>query len=150
MKKIEQMTEEETIEQWQKLLDEFSQYPIEDTRTFLDVCKYPGRRFEEICSRVLKFFFDPNEKHGFRDLWFKALCLLIEHKEYCYGNLDELEILLEDPTKKAEYDQIKEYINDLSIGDIKKKKIDIVLKHPKFVITTPPIQNLQSINRLNT
>jgi len=146
------MTEEETIdiktiEEWQKILDEFSQHQIEIEETFMGVCRYKWERFEEICSRVLKFFFDPNEKHGFRDLWFKALCQLIEHKEYCNSNLDELEILLEDPTKKAEYDQIKKFIkNPDFIGDIKKKKIDIVLKHPKFVIT---IENKIDANLYN-
>ena len=39
--------------------------------TFFDVTGYP--HYENVASNVLKFFFDPNEEHGFGDLWFKSL-----------------------------------------------------------------------------
>ena len=39
--------------------------------TFFDVTGYP--HYENVASNVLKFFFDANEEHGFRDLWLKSL-----------------------------------------------------------------------------
>ena len=87
------MTDEETIdiktiEDWQKILDEFSQHQIEIEETFMDLCHYKGERFEEICSRILEFFLNPNKKHGFNDLWFKALCKTIQRDI----NISQIEI----------------------------------------------------------
>ncbi len=143
------MTEKETIdiktiEEWQKILDEFSQHQIEIEETFMGVCRYKWERFEEICSRVLKFFFDPNEKHGFRDLWFKALCQLIEYQEYC--DIDKMKIELEVPTSNANEDQQNETEDTMQQNDDEDKnesdsksnskgRIDIILTLPSLVIT---------------
>lgn len=36
------------------LLRKFEQLPKKDQRpTFMDICRYPYNRFEEICSRIL-------------------------------------------------------------------------------------------------
>lgn len=143
------MTDEETIdiktiEEWQKILDEFSQHQIEIEETFMGVCRYKWERFEEICSRVLKFFFDPNEKHGFRDLWFKALCQLIEYQEYC--DIDKMKIELEVPTSNANEEQQNETEDTMQQNDDEdqnesdsksnsKGRIDIILTLPSLVIT---------------
>ncbi|MCF0223750.1 MAG: PD-(D/E)XK nuclease family protein [Fibrobacter sp.] len=37
--------------------------------TYLELCQYPGNRFEEICSRIFNFFFNPKGVHGFKDLF---------------------------------------------------------------------------------
>lgn len=40
------------LEKFEKLLAEFNQIPkVIPQITYLDICKYPGSRFEEICSR---------------------------------------------------------------------------------------------------
>jgi hypothetical protein len=41
--------------------------------TYLELCKYPGRRFEEICSRLLCFYLAPNKEHQFKDLFLRSL-----------------------------------------------------------------------------
>ena len=61
------------IKKYTSLLDEFQKVPIKKrNKTFMGVCQYPFSRFEEICSRVLAYYFNPEEDHGFRDLWLRA------------------------------------------------------------------------------
>lgn len=61
------------IIEYQKLLDEFKTIPIQKkNKTFMDICQYPRNRFEEICSRILEYYFNPKEDHGFHFLWFRA------------------------------------------------------------------------------
>lgn len=132
------MAEEETIKQWQKILDESSRYQIEDNETFLDLCHYTGERFEEICSRVLAFFLNPNKKHGFKNLWFRALCQTINDKAKIIvadedNDTSQIEIKTEDPTKYA---------------DITNKRIDIMLKTPTLVIGIENKINAQLYNDL--
>ena len=105
------------IDVYNELLLKFSKIPKEEREmTFLELCHYPGERFEEICSRILEFFFQPNSKHGFHDLWFKALCHLL--------NL-EYEDLSEMYTRTEEYTYSAEQSN---------KKIDIVLETHSMVV----------------
>ena len=139
------MTEEETIEQWQKLLDDSSFYQIEDNETFLDLCHYTGERFEEICSRILELFLNPNKKHGFNTLWFDALCKTINDQyekqksdkkieSIDYVDSFKMEITTEEPTNYA---------------DITNKRIDIVLKTPTLVIGIENKINAQLYNDLD-
>ena len=75
------MSNEITIKGFQELLDKFSEYPIEEYEPpFLELCHYSGERFEEICSRILKFFFQPRDRHGFKDMWFRALRMAVNDK----------------------------------------------------------------------
>jgi hypothetical protein len=41
--------------------------------TYLDICKYSGRRFEDICSRILTFYFHPKKEHGLKMLLLESL-----------------------------------------------------------------------------
>lgn len=146
------MAAEETIKQWLDLLKEFSQHQIEVEETFMGVCRYKWERFEEICSRVLKFFFNPNEKHGFRDLWFEALRQLINRKKYCDirkedCDIDKMQIRLEVPTSNAdeeeqnETDETTQENGDEPPNESTKSnqnskgRIDLILKLPSLVIT---------------
>ena len=45
--------------------------------TYLEICKYPRRRFEEICSRLLCFYIAPKNEHGFNDLFLSSLLELL-------------------------------------------------------------------------
>ena len=90
---------EQELEVFQKLLNDFSKVHIPKTeKTFMGICQYPGSRFEEICSRILAFYFNPNEEHGFRDLWFRALnqCIKQERDSYEFPS----EIRLEEKTSE--------------------------------------------------
>ena len=56
------------------LLCRFEQLPKQDIRpTFMDICRYPYNRFEEVCSRILQFYLNPFAEHGLHDLWLLAL-----------------------------------------------------------------------------
>ena len=109
------MTEQEII--FKDILKKFSRFPIpEDESTFLDLCHYSGERFEEICSRILEFYFQPNNKHGFRNLWFRSLCELLR----C-----DWDDAFEMRTRTEEY----------TFGaDDKNKKIDIVIETPFLIV----------------
>ncbi|MGI5974240.1 MAG: PD-(D/E)XK nuclease family protein [Paludibacter sp.] len=62
------------IADYSKLIEEFKQIPkFEYHTTYLNICRYPGNRFEEICSRILAFFFQPNNEHGLKDLFLQSL-----------------------------------------------------------------------------
>ncbi len=99
---------------YQKLLEDFSKVQIpKEEKTFMDICQYPGSRFEEICSRILAFYFNPNEEHGLRDLWFRALNQCINQDgEYCKPK--DIRLILEEYTYCAESD--------------KGRKIDIIIE----------------------
>ncbi|MBQ3636626.1 MAG: PD-(D/E)XK nuclease family protein [Bacteroidales bacterium] len=69
------------LKEFQELLDKFSEYPIEEYEPpFLELCHYSGERFEEICSRILVFFFQPRNRHGFKYMWFRALQMAVNDK----------------------------------------------------------------------
>lgn len=102
---------------YNEILRNYSRIPIEENeQSFLDLCHYPGERFEEICSRILEFYFQPNNNHGFRNLWFRSLCQLIE----C--NCDDA---LEMKTRTEEF----------TFGaEDKNKRIDIILETPSLIV----------------
>ena len=104
---------EQDLDVFKKLLADFSKIHIpEEEKTFMGICQYPGSRFEEICSRILAFYFNPNEKHGFRHLWFYALNLCVENVEGCNISHD-IKIRLEEYTDYSEE---------------KNKRIDIIIE----------------------
>lgn len=64
----------EDISAYQELLNKFRNLPKRDMEpTYLELCRYPYNRFEEICSRILQFYFNPKAEHGFKDLWLVSL-----------------------------------------------------------------------------
>ena len=65
---------EELVAKFQTVVRDFSKIPKTDTEpTWLEICRYPQSRFEEICSRILAFFLNPKAEHGLNDLWLSAL-----------------------------------------------------------------------------
>ena len=102
---------------YKEILNKFSRFPIpEYESTFLDLCHYSGERFEEICSRILEFYFQPNNKHSFGDLWYKSLCQLISCE---YDEAFEMETRVEEFTYSAQE---------------KQRRIDIILETPSRII----------------
>lgn len=56
-----------SVESYLKLLLAFGRLPeTKRSRTFMDVSGYP--HYENVCSNILKFFFDPAAEHGLGDL----------------------------------------------------------------------------------
>lgn len=117
---------------YNEILRNFSRIPIEENeRSYLDLCHYPGERFEEICSRILEFYFQPNNKHGFRNLWFRSLCQLID----C-----NCEDALEMKTRTEEF----------TFGaEDKNKRIDIILETPSLVVAIENKIGADLYNRLD-
>ena len=62
------------INSYKEILYQFSLFPQRDSRpTFMEICKHPESRFEEICSRILSFYLNPLAEHGLSNLWLTAL-----------------------------------------------------------------------------
>lgn len=96
------------------LLEEFQLLPkYYKEKTFLEICKYPYSRFEEICSRILCFYFSPLEEHGFRDLFLQSFFELLAIEDLSFYE-----------------DQIKVISEDNAEG----KRLDILIFSPDFVI----------------
>ena len=85
-------------------------------KTFMEVSGYP--HYENVCSNILSFYFNPNEEHRLNDTVLKALLSTIEKRQ-------------------------PELINNISTDNIsvfreyttlKGNRIDIVIKNDDFVI----------------
>jgi len=64
-------TATESVEAYLKLLLVFGRLPeTKRSRTFMEVSGYP--HYENVCSNILKFFFDPAAEHGLGDLFLLA------------------------------------------------------------------------------
>ena len=64
--------EEKDFENLRQMLNDASNIEIQTkAQTFFDVSGYP--HYENVMSNILAFFFNPNEEHGFKDLWIKSL-----------------------------------------------------------------------------
>jgi hypothetical protein len=80
--RIEYMTD---IKDLRKLLKIYEALPKNEYEpTYLDICKYSGRRFEEICSRILAFYFQPKNEHRFNTLFLESLFEIIDNDGYNY------------------------------------------------------------------
>ena len=105
---------QETFISYHRLLEDFKKLPIvEQSPTFMEICKYPRSRFEEVCSRILQFFLDPKAEHKLGNLWLSALLDMIGYTPFSYN--------INDTTVDTE-----EYAEG--------KRIDITIKNKEFVI----------------
>ncbi|MEI7910297.1 MAG: PD-(D/E)XK nuclease family protein [Verrucomicrobiota bacterium] len=60
-----------TVEDYLKLLLAFRGLPeTKIARTFMEVSGYP--HYENVCSNILRFYFDPSAEHGLRDMLLSA------------------------------------------------------------------------------
>lgn len=108
------MTTDNTLP-FEQLIEEFDRLPkIVIESTYLELCKYPGSRFEEVCSRLLSFYFNPNNEHGVNDLFLECfLQLIAPNKEVAYQS-KQVEVITE--------------LNS------EGKRLDILIKSPDMVI----------------
>ncbi|MDE6479575.1 MAG: PD-(D/E)XK nuclease family protein [Muribaculaceae bacterium] len=64
----------EAIKLYNKLLQEFEALPKVNTYpTFMELCQMGGDRFEERCSQILSFYFNPDAPHKLHGLLIKSL-----------------------------------------------------------------------------
>jgi len=96
------------------LLDGFDNLPQQLTApTYLEICRYPRRRFEEICSRLLAFYFNPQNEHGLGDLFISCLLQLVSKDEIFFD---------------------KRQIRIVSEDNAEGKRIDLLIHCPEFAI----------------
>lgn len=66
-----------------RLLNDFSILPKKNTDpTFMEICQMGGDRFEERCSQILKFYFNPCAAHGLKGLFIDSLLELMQCTDY--------------------------------------------------------------------
>ena len=70
----------EELEKYWDLLDLFSWVPdfVQD-RTLLEISGYP--HFENVCSNILAFYFDPGNEHGMKDLLLQSFLDCVEAED---------------------------------------------------------------------
>lgn len=104
-----------------KLLKEASnimkKIPVKE-KTFMDVSGYP--HYENVCSNILAFYFDPNGEHKLNELFINSIIKIIERKNKSL-NIDFGDIL--NNTKVY-----REYVTS------KGNRIDLVIQNDNFVI----------------
>lgn len=106
----------DNISYYEKLIEEFNQIPkIIPQTTYLDICRYPSNRFEEICSRILAFFFQPANEHGLNDLFLRSLFDIISKENILRVVSNQITVDTEVQTEDG-------------------KKIDILILSTDFVI----------------
>lgn len=78
------------------ILEDFKKLPKKDIApTFMEICKYPYNRFEEICSRILQFYFTPDAEHEFGNMWLASLLDLIKGDQ-TFCETDEVKVVTEE------------------------------------------------------
>lgn len=103
------------VAEFEKLLNNFKK--VYDPKThlhqpsYLEICDYPGRRTEEICSRMFAFFFDTQNPHGMGTLFwdtlvdvYKEKCNDVCRKEISNLSFSKCHAEREVPTKKGRID----------------------------------------------
>ena len=137
------------VEKFKSLISDFLKIPHHNTEpTFLEICKYPQSRFEEVCSRILAFYLNPKAEHGMYDLWIFALLetvdksdwydyrhnIKINTEEYAYGKRIDITIVSEDYVIAIEnkitaalYNPLNIYKKYISKTYPKKKQLLLVL-----------------------
>uniref|UniRef100_UPI00292DB965 PD-(D/E)XK nuclease family protein n=1 Tax=Pedobacter aquatilis TaxID=351343 RepID=UPI00292DB965 len=100
---------------FENLIREFSKLPkIISDPTYLELCRYPSNRFEDICSRLLCFYFDPTGEHGFTNLFLDALLEVISKDGEIFYRNNEVQV-----------------INEVNS---EQKRLDILIKCPDMII----------------
>ena len=114
-----------------ELIHEFNSIPKSPIEpTYLELCKYPYNRFEEICSRLLCFYFDPSKEHGFGDLFLQSLLELMPHSNGIPIISDDVRVISED--------------------NAEGKRLDILIYSKEFVIGIENKINARLYNPLDT
>lgn len=141
------------------ILIKFERLPkVKYEPTYLDICHYSGRRFEEICSRILAFYLQPNNEHGLGNLIIKSLFetigeeynenfddnITVKLEEYAGGKRLDLLILnkdwvigIENKTGAGVYNPLPDY----------KERIDSYNKknNVKIILTLNKVKNNEEL-----
>lgn len=112
------MNIEDELECWGQLLKEFESLPkVRLNRTFMQIGGYP--HYENVCSNILAFFFEPENEHGLQDLCYRALMKCVSEKDEALVSGDET---------GAEHVDVEREVN------CDGKRLDLVLQSDQFVV----------------
>jgi hypothetical protein len=102
------MIKDDIIEtDYTKILLDFKSIPIyKRTKTFMEISGYP--HYENVCSNILKFYLDPSNEHGLKDLVINSLIHIVDKDFKIDLDFEEIEI-------SREFKTIKENRLDLLI-----------------------------------
>ena len=73
------------VEKFKILVEKFNRMVIPKKKyepSYLEICDYPWRRLEEICSRMFAFFFNSKNPHGLETLFFDTLVEVYQEKYF--------------------------------------------------------------------
>lgn len=97
-----------------KIILEFQKIPkLKQDKTFLEISGYP--HYENVCSNILRFFLDPNNEHGLKDLFLNSLVKCIEPDFICDYTQENIEVTREFVTSQ-------------------KNKLDLLIETGQYVI----------------
>lgn len=87
----------ELMERFQAIVWNLSKLPKNNTEpTWLEICRYPYSRFEEICSRILAFYLNPKAEHGMTWLWISSLLDAIGKSDEWYDYRHDIKVNTEE------------------------------------------------------
>lgn len=153
---------EDRIDKFLAVINAFAKLPKKDVEpTFMEICKYPYNRFEEVCSRILQFYFNPKAEHGFGNMWLASLldimkCTLeydtvnVVAEENANGKRIDLTIITNDFVIAIENKITADVYNPL---DEYRKHIENAYKDKKqmlLVLSVKPIINAFTKKHLET
>lgn len=97
-----------------KLLLDFKSIPrLKRTRTFMEISGYP--HYENVSSNILKFYLDPNNEHGLKDLVLNSLVHTVDKDFKFDTEFEKIEILRE-------------------MGTNNGNRLDLLIRTEKFVV----------------
>lgn len=144
------------ISDFENLIQNFALLPrVTKEPTYLEICKYPSNRFEEICSRLLCFYFSPLAEHGLGDLFLTSLIQILNVSDKINFNPNDIKVVSEDNAEGKRVD-ILIYSSQFVIGienkvtaslynplDIYKNRIDKYSPNNRYyiVLSLRKIQN---------
>lgn len=110
--KMVQNPTEEKLAGYLDLLQAFRALPVtKNSLTFMEVSGYP--HYENVCSNILGFYFDPHAEHGLKDLFLKAFLLMAGFDEK--PSLGKVSVYREFGTGEGRIDLLID-IDDFTIG----------------------------------
>ena len=77
-----------------KILLDFKSIPRHKrTKTFMEIAGYP--HYENVCSNILKFYLDPTNEHGLKDLVLNSLLHVVDNEFQFDIDFEEIEVYRE-------------------------------------------------------
>lgn len=100
---------------FQNLISRFKDFPvIEHKPSFLEIARFPSR--ETVWRNFFAFFFDPNECHGFKDLFLRSFFDALGKENQSTGDFDSMEVRTECRTEKGNFLDLLILCDEFAIG----------------------------------